>query len=1781
MAETETSCEFTKGRLHIGTMKEYILNINYYSCGCAKYGTESVSKRSEADFTAQNCHPKKSSAGIKRKLKTFAQKITIGKNIRKYLCGLHSRTDSFKEPVQESVIEELNTTDPSLHFVNDIPFDNHRHTRHIDPETGNEYKNESSVGNANQRPYASCSTCPTAMHSSTLQDTHLNRTTNTCATIKSKKENAQRFKDCSNSNVKTYCVRSEDARDMFKNQEDVLQVQQLAKRRGAHSRDPRDSQSVSYSNPNGKALVKQGHTKTENRTLLTIENKDNDTSNNNKSKYCAVVTENNCDGFICGKQERKYGIKGREDIKGKQCSGLCTSTSIFTNASDEETGLKSVLNVETEGQEEMTILKLPQPSYNRDETEAKGLGQQLKNLADSEGESSSESTVPTGYPWNTISSGTVRQLTEDFITSDVSKKESNPDCFDNFHQKTEAELTEIKTDKSYVTDSLNEAENCNYSNSSQKYENRQEVKGEGEDNESHEAAMEICENGLNEWTELQNSRKIYNFCRQEAVENEEESYVEINQNNEEEEKEGDGNEIIKHDHFKSLANSTIRDKQIPVTQHLMKLTKKKRSDGIKNSGLKLGVQVEVRDTDVACFEKSTNSNKARNRKRNLSFLSEQFIQIGNKRRRLLLESTDSSIDLDVLGVSDPLHCTLSSADTGDKTCSLVQKYFVKNSAGCAVCHADTKSCGKKKIVDASNSLADSSILVVHSNEDEKITDSNILYETNLRKTQSLEILPEYCKHDVACNLQFNDDISHRRFYSLSVCYAENEVRTNSHTELLGRMCAKVSSEVYVEKSWNNKCLILRYVPEEDPGKKSKPESQSITDDYNMPVSKTLRLDENLPNFKEQLGDADITEESYDFSKSVYPEISVQNGERRFCKKKSSTREGKIAPHRRKKKKHYKHAPKPDIRSLEPAYFLCSSKSKKKCFLQKSTRAKLRHSCTGKSYKDKEELKSRQELSQTTVDSGLGSSTISNKSLLFKVGINTSYTNWLLESYLESNTNNCGNDLRKRLCQRRSAKERRRNLRIVIRKSVTKKLRKCLKYYIANEGRRVAKSVAREIHLDHHFQFVFGLGSYFDRFNNGPPPTTRERMQYEWLRLETFRNYTGNGNALALARNGFYHDHTGPTTTRCYLCDARHSSWEMFDDVNAEHRRQSPNCPFHENSGQESVNISITSGDSEGGATVQARTSAPTVTSVNTTVTASSSSAAASEAMRSLQIDQASSSGGESISQQPTEDPESRDRSLLALSQPRTQRALGRTGHSYSTIIAPRRNNVATGARSNVGIDPLGNGSTTSSTGSQVPGIRPSSILGGPVGAGAFTGLNRTGQNTDAQPSVSRATEGLQQSIAPSSSTEAAAGTRQTNPAPGAGGRTDPTITVVVDNPKHPDYVNIDSRVSSYQGWPDYLDQTPRQMSEAGFFFVGVADFTRCFCCGGGLRNWEPELKGERYVGAVQRRHQEHMAEQQRQQIEIAQRRDENRNPPDPMTTEAAAVMREMGYSAERTREAILAVRRQTGSAMVTTQQVLTWLLDDEERPLTGNSSNTELGIRPPPMSSSTATSIVDTSTPSSIVYTGTSISSSIVYTGTSIDTSIVNTTSSISTATSIVSAGTNTSTVSSTSTTATAEVQQTGTPAGAESSGTGNQQTGSGNSSSSNAASGASVEKQSGASGGDSDESKSAAKEDASSREPTNKSTKRKNATKKAKNKAAAKSETAGATGGDIDAKSLKAENEKLREMQTCKICMQRAVNTTLLPCGHLVCCDTCAARLQRCPICRKRIKGTVKTFMS
>ena len=61
----------------------------------------------------------------------------------------------------------------------------------------------------------------------------------------------------------------------------------------------------------------------------------------------------------------------------------------------------------------------------------------------------------------------------------------------------------------------------------------------------------------------------------------------------------------------------------------------------------------------------------------------------------------------------------------------------------------------------------------------------------------------------------------------------------------------------------------------------------------------------------------------------------------------------------------------------------------------------------------------------------------------------------------------------------------------------------------------------------------------------------------------------------------------------------------------------------------------------------------------------------------------------------------------------------------------------------------------------------------------------------------------------------------------------------------------------------------------------------------------------------------------------------------------------------------------------------------------------------------------------------------------------------------------------------------------------------------------------------------------------------------------------------------LEQENQRLKEAQTCKICMDNQIGVVFLPCGHFICCVKCAPSLRDCPYCRQSIHGTVKTYMS
>lgn len=58
-------------------------------------------------------------------------------------------------------------------------------------------------------------------------------------------------------------------------------------------------------------------------------------------------------------------------------------------------------------------------------------------------------------------------------------------------------------------------------------------------------------------------------------------------------------------------------------------------------------------------------------------------------------------------------------------------------------------------------------------------------------------------------------------------------------------------------------------------------------------------------------------------------------------------------------------------------------------------------------------------------------------------------------------------------------------------------------------------------------------------------------------------------------------------------------------------------------------------------------------------------------------------------------------------------------------------------------------------------------------------------------------------------------------------------------PKHSAYSVKQVRLNSFTDWPKSLMQKPEQLSDAGFFYTGRGDLVECFCCGGGLRDWEP------------------------------------------------------------------------------------------------------------------------------------------------------------------------------------------------------------------------------------------------------------------------------------------------------------------------------------------------------
>ena len=78
--------------------------------------------------------------------------------------------------------------------------------------------------------------------------------------------------------------------------------------------------------------------------------------------------------------------------------------------------------------------------------------------------------------------------------------------------------------------------------------------------------------------------------------------------------------------------------------------------------------------------------------------------------------------------------------------------------------------------------------------------------------------------------------------------------------------------------------------------------------------------------------------------------------------------------------------------------------------------------------------------------------------------------------------------------------------------------------------------------------------------------------------------------------------------------------------------------------------------------------------------------------------------------------------------------------------------------------------------------------------------------------------------------------------------------------------------------------------------------------------------------------------------------------------------------------------------------------------------------------------------------------------------------------------------------------------------------------------------------------------------------------------------EPAGGGSDEMVKRRMKEMEKKLEELENeklCDVCYESPKAIHFLPCNHVCCCDTCAIKVEKCPICRNPITGRVPSFRS
>uniref|UniRef100_A0A8C7ZTX2 RING-type E3 ubiquitin transferase n=1 Tax=Oryzias sinensis TaxID=183150 RepID=A0A8C7ZTX2_9TELE len=62
--------------------------------------------------------------------------------------------------------------------------------------------------------------------------------------------------------------------------------------------------------------------------------------------------------------------------------------------------------------------------------------------------------------------------------------------------------------------------------------------------------------------------------------------------------------------------------------------------------------------------------------------------------------------------------------------------------------------------------------------------------------------------------------------------------------------------------------------------------------------------------------------------------------------------------------------------------------------------------------------------------------------------------------------------------------------------------------------------------------------------------------------------------------------------------------------------------------------------------------------------------------------------------------------------------------------------------------------------------------------------------------------------------------------------------------------------------------------------------------------------------------------------------------------------------------------------------------------------------------------------------------------------------------------------------------------------------------------------------------------------------------------------------------RALQERLQKLREALLCMLCCEEEIDAAFCPCGHMVCCQTCANQLQLCPVCRADVEHVQHVYL-